>query len=176
MKLELLQKIYGNPEYYAEYVTSSIIGNLSINGTVSSEQNHSSIVAFNGELMLGSILDHVKSLMERQQQICNKENDYENDDLISSNHYRPTLDGEMGYEELSARQSLSNIPLKNFFIKQLKSAEKLQTTYNENLLYHKVWPAGVPFDENDPEHMRLMLTTDVTVGVGSILISNININ
>ena len=44
--------------------------------------------------------------MERQQQICNKENDHENDDLISSNHYRPTLDGEMGYEELSARQSL----------------------------------------------------------------------
>ena len=47
-KLELLQKIYNNLEYYGGYVTRRIIGNLSLNGSTPAEQNHSSIVAFNG--------------------------------------------------------------------------------------------------------------------------------
>ena len=76
------------------------------------QQNHSSIVAFNGDTMLGSICDHLKSLIERQQQICNKENDYETDHLIRSNHYKPTLDGEMAYEEVIARQALASVPHK----------------------------------------------------------------
>ena len=47
-KLELLQNIYNNPEYYGGYVTQRIIGNLCLNGSTPAEQNHSSIVAFNG--------------------------------------------------------------------------------------------------------------------------------
>ena len=78
-KLELLQKIYNNPGYYGGYVTRRIIGNLSLNGSTPTEQNHSSIVAFNGEVMLGTIIAHVKSLLERQQQLSNKENDFESD-------------------------------------------------------------------------------------------------
>ena len=64
---------------------------------------------------MGSILDHLKSLMERQQQLCNKENDYETDHLICANHYRPTLDGDMGYEETIALKTLSQVPF-NFFL------------------------------------------------------------
>ena len=59
----------------------------------------------------------------------------------------------MGYEEIAARQSLSQVPLKEYFIKQLKSSEKLQILYDEINLCHKVWPAGVIFDESDREHI-----------------------
>ena len=76
MKLKKLQDIHENSEYYAGYVTRKIIGNLSINGTVPSEQNHASIAPHNGETMIGSILDHLESLLRRQQQLCNKENKY----------------------------------------------------------------------------------------------------
>ena len=93
--------------------------------------------------------------MERQQQICNKENDYETDNLIRSNHYTPTLDREMGYEELVAKQSLSSVPHKMFFVKQLKSSESLQITYDDVTLSHKVWPTGVDFDKNDPDHIDI---------------------
>ena len=80
--------------------------------------------------MLGSICDHLKSLCERQQQICNKENDYETDYFVRSTHYRPTLDGEFAYEEIVARQALSQVPHQNYFVKQLKSSETLQTSSN----------------------------------------------
>ena len=42
-------------------------------------------------------------------------NDFETDNLIRSNHYTPTLDREMGYEELVAKQSLSQVHHKLFF-------------------------------------------------------------
>ena len=153
MKLELLQKIYSDPDYFAGYVTHKIVGNLSLNGTVHAEQNHSSIVRHLGDIMLGSILDHLKSLMERQQQLCNKENEYETDHLIRANHYRPTLDREMGYEELIAVKCLSMTPFKNYFIKQLKSSEALQKSFDDEMGAHIVWPVGVTFNMNDPEHV-----------------------
>ena len=157
LKLELLEEIYANPEYYAGYVTHQIIGNLRLNGTAHAEQNHSSIVRFNGEAMLGSIMNHLKSLMERQQQICNKENDFENDNLVRTNHYKPTLDRELGYEELVAKQSLSEIPHKNYFIGQLKSSEKLQLLYDNEICSHKVWPAGEQFNANNSEHFVIKI-------------------
>jgi len=153
LKLELLNKIHSNPDYYAGYVTRDIIGNLGLNGTSHAEQNHSSIVRCCGEYMLGSVLNHLKLLMERQQQICNKENNYESDHVVRSNHYRPTLDGEMGFQEKIAFKALSPIAFESYFVKQLKSSELLQSAYDDDLLAHRVWPAGVPFNENDKEHI-----------------------
>ena len=153
MKLELLQEIHGNPEYYSGYVTREVIGNLNLNGTAHAEQNHSSIVSFNGDSLLGSILDHLKSLMERQQHICNKENDLETDNLIRTNHYTPTLDRDMGYEECAAKQSLSQVPHKEYFVKQLKRSELLQMSFDNEISSHMVWPTGVDFDINDEEHV-----------------------
>ena len=152
-KLELLKKIHGNPSYYAGYVTRKVVGNLSLNGTAPSEQNHSSIVAFNGETMLGSICDHLKSLCERQQQICNKENDFETEHLIRLNHFKPTLDGEFAYEEIQAMKALSIAPHKNYFVKQLKSSEGLQISFNDSNQCYQVWPAGESFDHDNDDHV-----------------------
>ena len=69
LKLEILQDIHSQPEYYAGYVTRNVVGNLSLNGTAHAEQNHSSIVSFNGEALIGFILDHLKALMERKKQL-----------------------------------------------------------------------------------------------------------
>ena len=155
LKLELLQKIYTNPEYYAGYVTRKIVGNLSLNGTVSAEQNHSSIVRFNGDMMLGSICDHIKALCERQQQLCNKENDFENDYVIKSSCYKSMLDGEYGQQEYVARQILSQKPLKDYFIKQLQSSQVLQSSFDELSMSHNIWPAAVDFNPSDDEHITI---------------------
>ena len=102
--MELLQKIYNNLEYYGGYVTRRIIGNLSLNSSTPAEQNHSSIVAFNGEVMLGTIIVHVKSLLERQQQLSNKEKGFKSDYIVRSHRYKPVLDGEFACEEIKARK------------------------------------------------------------------------
>ena len=138
LKLELLEKIYSNPEYYAGYVTRRVIGNLSLNGTAPAEQNHSSIVRFNGELMLGSICDHLKALCERQQQLCNRENDIETDYMIKAQYYKCRLDGEYGQQEYMARQVLSQKPLLDYFIKQLKSSHGLQSSFDETSMSHNI--------------------------------------
>ena len=153
LKLELLQKIYSNPNYYAGYVTRTIVGNLNLNGTVHAEQNHSSIVNYNGDMIVGNICKHLKSLCERQQQICNKENDYETDHRIRSECYKPILDGELARQEFNARQILSRKPHSDYFVKQLKSAQTLQSTFDEGSLTHSIWPAGTEFDPNDSEHV-----------------------
>ena len=155
LKLELLQGIYTNPNYYAGYVTRGIVGNLSLNGTAPAEQNHASIVAHNGMTMLGSICDHIKALCERQQMLCNKENDLETDYLVRCNHYRPELEGEFGYEETIARKALSQVPHQNFFVKQLKSSQLLQKEYVIESSSHHVWPIGVSFDDNDENHITI---------------------
>ena len=36
-KIEVLQRIHGNPEYNVDYVTRKIVGNLSLNGNAPSE-------------------------------------------------------------------------------------------------------------------------------------------
>ena len=84
LKLELLQQIHSDPNYYAGYVTREIVGNLQLNGTAHAEQNHSSIVSHNGDMIVGNICNHLKSLCERQQQLCNKEDAFETDHIVRS--------------------------------------------------------------------------------------------
>ena len=64
-KLELLNKIYGNPIYYAGYVTRKIVGNLSRNGSKLVEQDHASIVSFKDETMLTSVYEHITSFARK---------------------------------------------------------------------------------------------------------------
>ena len=101
-------------------MTRNIIDNLDLNGSTPTEQDHLSIVEFNGDVMLGSICEYLKSLMERQQHICNKENNVDTDFMNRSHRYIPVLDGEYGSEEILARQVFSSISHKTYFIKQLQ--------------------------------------------------------
>ena len=48
IKLEKLDKIYGNPKYYAGYYLRSKVKKLNLNGSAASEQNHSSTQAHIG--------------------------------------------------------------------------------------------------------------------------------
>ena len=59
----------------------------------------------------------------------------------------------MGYEERKARLSLTQVPHSNYFVKQLKSSELLQSTYDTVNKCHKVWPLGEIFDTNCDEHI-----------------------
>ncbi len=119
-KLELLNKIHNNPSYYAGYITRLIVGNLSCNGSTPAEQNHASIVSFKGEHMLTSVCEHIKSLLERQQQLSNKDNEKETEYIVRSHRYTPELEGAMAQEETIARGVLSQVPHKKYYIEQLK--------------------------------------------------------
>ena len=94
-KLELLNKIHNNPSYYAGYITRLIVGNLSCNGSTPVEQNHASIVSFKGEHMLTSVCEHIQSLLERQQQLSNKDNEKETEYIVRSYRYTPELESAM---------------------------------------------------------------------------------
>ena len=96
--------------------------------------------------MLGNIVEHLKSLMKRQQFLCNKENDSEARYLVQSYKYNPDLDGDLGVEERKAREVLSSVPFSDFFLPQLKVSEYLQCEYKDTSMTHKVWPAGESFD------------------------------
>ena len=154
-KLSLLQNIYDKPKYYSGYITRHIIGNLNLNGTVFAEQNHASVINHFGETMLGNIVDHLKSLMQRQQFLCNKENDLEATYLVESYKYNPSLDGDFGVEERKAREILSSTPFKEFFIPQLKASEYLVCDYDDSSRTYKIWPAAVSFSESDADHVTI---------------------
>ena len=67
MKLEKLDKIYGNPKYYAGYYLRNKVGNLHLNGSTASEQNHLSTQACIGPSGQGnSIMDHVCAFVKRE--------------------------------------------------------------------------------------------------------------
>ena len=152
-KVSLLNKIYNNPQYYAGYVTSEIVGNLKLNGSVPAEQNHSSNVRFIGDVMLNSVCEEIKSLLERQQQLCNKENDIEQDYTVRSHRYLPQLHGELAVEDISARNVLAGKPHKDYFILQSKATEYLQSIFDSDAMVHKVWPANESFDSDNQNHL-----------------------
>ena len=158
-KVDLLNKIYNNPQYYAGYVTKQIVGNLNLNGSVPAEQNHSSNVRFIGDVMLNSVCEHIKTLLERQQQLCNKETDLETDYIVRSHRYLPQLEGDLALEDIKARQVLSLKPHKEYFILQLKATEYLQSTFDTDDMKHNVWPANEPFDNNDKNHVSFSVGT-----------------
>ena len=106
-KLELLNKIHSNTTYYGGYVTQKIIGNLSCNGSTPVEQNHASIVSFKGGNMLTFVCEHIKTLLERQQQLSNKVNEEEAEHIVRSYRYNPQLDGEIAQEEKIAKGVIS---------------------------------------------------------------------
>ena len=109
--------------------------------------------------MLGTIIAHVKSLLERQQQLSNKENNFGNDYIVRSHKYKPVLDGQFAREEIKARKVLAYISHQTYFVKQLKSSDYLQIFYNTNDSAHNIWPANELFDVLKKEH--------VTIKVGS---------
>ena len=152
-KLELLNKIHNNPSYYAGYVTRKIVGNLSCNGSTPAEQSHTSIVSFKGEHMLTSVCEHIKSLLERQQQLSNKDNEKETEYVVRSHRYTPELEGVMAQEETIARGVLSQVPHKKYYIEQLKKSELLQCQFDAETMKHRVWPANDYFDNNKRDHV-----------------------
>ena len=65
-KLELVQKTHVNPVYYTGCVTRKKGGNLSYNRSTPVEQNYLSIVSFNGDIILSSVCQHMKYLLENK--------------------------------------------------------------------------------------------------------------
>ena len=61
-KMAKLDKIKGNPSYYAGYYLKRICGHLEMNGSVPAEQNHASVVAHLGKGAMWDIWEQLKHL------------------------------------------------------------------------------------------------------------------
>ena len=87
----LLDEIYDNPGYYAGYHLKQIVGNLQVNGSVSAEQNHSSIKAHLGKGNHWSICENVKELLVRQQLHAKQKNADEQSLHVQSFKYKSNV-------------------------------------------------------------------------------------
>ena len=74
VKREVLYEIYDNPSYYAGFYLKTIAGNLCMLGSVCSEQNHASNVAYLGKGANWSIMEQIAKLMTRHQQHWKEQN------------------------------------------------------------------------------------------------------
>lgn len=125
-----------------------------MNGSTHAEQNYTSIVACNSDIMLGSILENIESLYERQQKYI-KENDYVTEYIVKSHRYRPKVDRKLDYEKEFARQIPSQHPHEECFTKRLKSSEHLQMIFNQYIHIHNIWPASEEYNYNNDEHVTI---------------------
>ena len=71
--LEFLQRIHDRPTRYAGFYRLSIPGNMKLNGSVSAEQNHSSISARIGKGGIMPLAENAVELLKRQQDIVRED-------------------------------------------------------------------------------------------------------
>ena len=71
-KVEILEDIYNNPEYYAGYFLKSVPGHLGKQGDSHAEQNHSSVVAYLGNGGSMRVAQQVCELIDRHKEQIKK--------------------------------------------------------------------------------------------------------
>ena len=126
LKLEKLDKIYGNPSYYAGYYLRSKAGNLNLNGSTASEQNHASTQAHIGPGGSGySIMDHVCALVKREAEKIKTLK--KADDLLHCrvHNYQSAQEGQTALDDVIAKKVLSNYAYKHLYTRAAKYASYL---------------------------------------------------
>ena len=141
IKLEKLDKIYDNPEYYAGYYLRSKVGNLNLNGSTASEQNHSSTQACIGPSgHSNSIMDHVCYLVKREAEKMKSMK--QKDDLLHCrvHNYQSVEQGQRALDDVLAKKSLSVYAYNNLYTRASKYAAYLTSEVLDDGSTN-VWPA-----------------------------------
>jgi hypothetical protein len=141
LKLEKLDKIYGNPSYYAGYYLRIKVGKLNLNGSTGSEQNHASTQAHIGPGGAGySIMDNVCALVKRETQKIKSLK--KADDLLHCrvHDYQSAEEGQRALDDVIAKQSLSKHAYDNLYTRAAKYASYLKSELLEDGSTN-VWPA-----------------------------------
>ena len=150
-KLAKLDIIYANPSYYCGYVIRGLLGNLRSQGSVSSEQNHASIIAYAGNGNAGwSIMTHISQLMKRAQDHAKKRKQLDNRACVLSHKYSSIHDGQLGIDDALAKKNLSPYAYKQLYLpatqRSLFLQSKVEFVVDVNSLKEvrtvSIWPAG----------------------------------
>ena len=130
-RVQKLDQIYSNPDYYAGFRLHQIVGNLGMQGSVSSEQNHSSVVSYLGKGKTISITLQIQSLVERtllrEKQRTKTISSYR----VRAETYTSNLSGQLGITDSTAKQMLSRYAYEKLFLVQFRKARKMELSYTE---------------------------------------------
>ena len=139
-KLELLDEIYNDPQYYSGYYLKTIRRNMNLRGNVGAEQNHSSLHAFLGGNMSSSVTFEVRGLLERDQQHYKEIRQNEVSVHLSSHNYDSDFIGQKGIEDREAKKVLSKFAYNELWLKSLKSSCYLQLKSDLVEQVNYIWP------------------------------------
>ena len=131
-KIQKLDEIYSNPEYYAGYRLRQIVGNLGMQGSVSSEQNHSSVVSYLGKGTTLSINWQVQALVERTLLKEKERNRTVSGYRVQAESYTSKLSGQAGITDTRAKLILSRYAYETLFLPQFRKARKMTTSNSED--------------------------------------------
>ena len=143
-----LGSIYLDPVYYSGYYVKGTKCNLNVMGSTPAEQNHSSIVAFNGKSASWNIAQQLEKLLSRQQMLCKRINEENAQLTVNSHRYKSKLDAELASEDNAAKLVLSKFA-HNKFHDALVSSQSLQVKLDElDGTTQLIWPSNsiVPND------------------------------
>jgi len=137
LQLELLDKIHNNPRYYSGYYIRTLPCNLQRKGDVPAEQNHSSNVSHLGDGATWSLMQQVKSGLQRQQQHHISNLTLETNHWFDAFHCQ-TESSSGCVETMLAKQSLATWPFVHIWKVSCNAVLNFQSeTINDS---HYVWP------------------------------------
>ena len=106
-ELSLLEKIYGDPEYYGGYYLRTLVCNLKSLGSVSVEQNHAANVRHLGKGAHWCIAEQCSHLLEKHQENTKKFNNIEIDWWYKFVYCKETYIDDDNDEDMKARECLA---------------------------------------------------------------------
>ena len=142
-KMQYLEDIHNNPQYYSQWWLSRQEGHLMYRGSVAAEQNHASIHSRLGEGGNFSIVEHIQLLMKRQQDLTTERTALETKHLtlIDSYKSRQFPDSESSSADVHARQSFTGYAYKELFLREFKLSNNYEVSTSsdekEYIVRHK---------------------------------------
>jgi hypothetical protein len=111
-----LEEIYQDPLHYAGWFLRKIEGNLFLNGSVPTEQNHSSVAAYLGAGASWSVVEQVSKLFSRQTHLTSKRQQKDSRTYVQQLRYRSCLADQAASDDEAAKKELSQFAYDKLFL------------------------------------------------------------
>jgi hypothetical protein len=142
-----IDEIHQNPSYYAGYFLKFLVGGaLGKNGSSGAEQNHSSVVAYNGKGANWCIADQLHHLILRCQNRSKSKDEFEQNLQFAVTRFVSSFMNREAEWDRNARLSLSNHAYNTLWLPALRKASYLQQEVSDNGDV-TIWPIDVSFDQ-----------------------------
>ena len=120
--MEKLNEIYSRPEYYAGWWLREQEGNLEVQGSVSAEQNHASIVSNFGKGANWDISFHLCQLLKRHIKTTKERREKEAEYKYKTRIHKSGFNDDVGIDnDHAAKETLSRYAYNNFVVEYKQS-------------------------------------------------------